>query len=86
MELIWGLLTTVQGQLERRQRETSHCALIAISITPLRHGFVDVYSTHGHVERMDPTRLPKIMIQWEPDGRKKRGPPRRTWKEGILQP
>jgi hypothetical protein len=37
----------------------------------------------GHVERMDPTRLPKIMIQWKPKGRKKPGHPRRTWKDGI---
>jgi len=29
----------------------------------------------GHVERMDPTRLPKIMIHWKPEGRKKRGRP-----------
>jgi hypothetical protein len=32
---------------------------------------------YGHVERMDPTRLPKIMIHW------KRGRPRRTWKDGL---
>jgi hypothetical protein len=25
---------------------------------------------YGHVERMDPTRLPKIMIYWKPEGRK----------------
>jgi hypothetical protein len=37
---------------------------------------------YGHVERMDPTRLPKIMIQWKPEG-KKRSRPRRTWKDGI---
>ena len=37
----------------------------------------------GHVERMDPTRLPKTMINWKPEGRKKRGHPRRTWKDGI---
>ena len=36
-----------------------------------------------HVERMDPTRLPKIVINWEPEGRKKRGRPGRTWKDGI---
>ena len=24
---------------------------------------------YGHVERMDPTRLPKIMIHWKPEGR-----------------
>ena len=38
---------------------------------------------YGHVERMDPTRLPKIMTHWKPEGRKKRGCPRRTWKDGI---
>jgi hypothetical protein len=30
---------------------------------------------YGHVERMDPTRLPKIMIHWKPEGRKKRDRP-----------
>jgi len=38
---------------------------------------------YGHVERMDQTRLPKIMIHWKPEGWKKRGRPRRTWKDGI---
>ena len=38
---------------------------------------------YGHVERMDPTRLPKIMINWKPEGKKKRDRPRRTWKGGI---
>jgi len=26
---------------------------------------------YGHVERMDRTRLPKIMVNWKPEGRKK---------------
>jgi hypothetical protein len=26
---------------------------------------------YGHVERMEPTRLPKIMINWKHEGRKK---------------
>jgi hypothetical protein len=38
---------------------------------------------YGHVERMDPTRLPKIVINWKPEGRKKRSRPRRTWKDGT---
>jgi hypothetical protein len=38
---------------------------------------------YGHIERMDPTRLPKIAINWKPEGRKKRGYPRGTWKYGI---
>ena len=37
---------------------------------------------YSHVERMDPTRLPKIMIHWKPE-EKKRGRTRRTWKDGI---
>jgi hypothetical protein len=38
---------------------------------------------YGHVERMGPTRLPNIMIHWKPEGRKKQGRPRRTWKDGM---
>jgi hypothetical protein len=38
---------------------------------------------YGHVERMDPTRLTKIMIHWKPEGRKQRDRPRKTWKDGI---
>jgi hypothetical protein len=39
---------------------------------------------YSHVERMDSTRLPKIMIHWKPEGRKKkRGRPWRTWKDVI---
>jgi hypothetical protein len=38
---------------------------------------------YGHVERMDPTRLPKIMIYWKPEGRKQQSRPRRTWIDGI---
>ena len=38
---------------------------------------------YGHFERMDQTRLPKIMINWKLEGRKKRGRPRRTCKDAI---
>jgi hypothetical protein len=34
---------------------------------------------YDHVERMDPMRLPKIIINWKPEG----GRPRRTWEDGI---
>jgi hypothetical protein len=43
----------------------------------------DIIIWYGHVERMDPTRLPKIMIHWKSGGREKRGRPWRTWKDGI---
>jgi len=32
---------------------------------------------------MDPMWLPRIMIHWKPEGRKQRGHPQRTWKDGI---
>jgi hypothetical protein len=38
---------------------------------------------YGHVERVDPTRLPRITIHWKPEGRKQQGHPQRTWKDGI---
>jgi hypothetical protein len=40
---------------------------------------------YDHFERMDPTLLPKIMIHWKHEGRKKQGRPRRTWKDGIYR-
>ena len=38
---------------------------------------------HSHVERMDPTRLPKIMINLKTRRKEKTRPPGRTWKDGI---
>jgi len=38
---------------------------------------------YGHFERMDPIRLPRIMIYWKPQRRKQRVRPRRIWKDGI---
>jgi hypothetical protein len=38
---------------------------------------------YGHVERMDPLRLPQIMSHWKPERKKKRGRPWRTWRDGI---
>ena len=37
----------------------------------------------GHFERMNRTGLPEIMIDWKPEGRKKRSRRRRTLKDGI---
>jgi len=40
---------------------------------------------YGHVERMDPTRLPKIMIQWKPEG-KNEAVPGEPGKIEYIQP
>jgi len=41
---------------------------------------------YGHVEGMDPTRLPKIMIHWKPEGRKNEAVPGESGKMVYIQP
>jgi hypothetical protein len=38
---------------------------------------------YGNVERIEQMQLPKIMNNWKPEGRRKRGRLRRTWKDGV---
>ncbi|CAG9833888.1 unnamed protein product [Diabrotica balteata] len=40
---------------------------------------------YGHVQRIEDTRLPKKIMQWVPPNRKKRGRPKKTWKEGVTK-
>jgi len=38
---------------------------------------------YGHVKRMQEERLPKLIVEWIPGERRKRGRPRKTWMEGV---
>jgi hypothetical protein len=38
---------------------------------------------YGHVKRMPQERIPKLIMNWIPWERRKRGCPRKTWKEGV---
>ena len=38
---------------------------------------------YGHVKRMQEERLPKLIMEWIPEERRKRGCPRKTWMEGV---
>jgi hypothetical protein len=38
---------------------------------------------HGHVKRMPEERIPKLIFDWMPRERRKRGLTRKTWMEGI---
>jgi hypothetical protein len=38
---------------------------------------------YGHVKRMKEERLPKLIMEWIPGERRKRGRPRKTWMEGV---
>jgi hypothetical protein len=36
-----------------------------------------------HVKRMPEERTPKLILEWVPAERRKRGRPRKTWMEGV---
>ena len=38
---------------------------------------------YGHVKRMPEDRIPKLIMEWIPRERRKRGRPRKTWMEGV---
>jgi hypothetical protein len=38
---------------------------------------------YGYVKRMPEERLPKLILEWVPEERRKRGRPRNTWMEGV---
>ena len=38
---------------------------------------------YGHVKRMPEDRIPKLIMEWIPLERRKRGRPRKTWMEGV---
>jgi hypothetical protein len=40
---------------------------------------------YGHVQRMEEGRLPKQVMKWSSQGRRKRGRPKLTWVEGIRE-
>jgi len=40
---------------------------------------------YGHVQRMEEGRSPKEVMKWSPPGRRKRGRPKLSWAEGIIE-
>ena len=38
---------------------------------------------YGHVKRMQEERIPKLIMDWIPQERRKRGRPRKTWMKGV---
>jgi hypothetical protein len=38
---------------------------------------------YGHVKRMVEERIPKLVMEWIPLARRKRGHPRKTWMGGV---
>ena len=40
---------------------------------------------YGHVRRMPEERIPKLIMEWIPRDKRKRGRPRKTWMEGLQE-
>jgi hypothetical protein len=40
---------------------------------------------YGHVKRMPEERITKLIMEWIPLERRKRGRPRKTWMEGVQE-
>jgi hypothetical protein len=40
---------------------------------------------YGHVKSMPDERIPKLIMEWIPEERRKRGRPRKTWMEGVQE-
>ena len=38
---------------------------------------------YGHVKRIPEERIPKLIMDWIPRERRKKGRPRKTWIEGV---
>ena len=38
---------------------------------------------YGHVRRMEEDRIPKMILEWEPEGKKRRGRPMTTWLQNV---
>ena len=38
---------------------------------------------HGHVKRVGNDRLPKLLMNWQPDGRNRRGRPKKRWRHNL---
>ena len=54
------------------------CLLIIINIIEQKR-----LQWYSHVKRMLEERIPKLIMDWIPQERRKRGRPRRTWMEGV---
>ena len=37
----------------------------------------------GHVNRMEKEAVPKVALRWTPDGKRKRGRPKETWRRTV---
>ena len=60
-------------------------AALYFHLCPVRLYYIFSTLSHwyGHVKRMPEERIPKLIMEWVPQERRKRGRPRKTWMEGV---
>jgi hypothetical protein len=39
----------------------------------------------GHIIRKDPNAVERIVLDWNPQGTRKRGRPKKTWKRSVVE-
>jgi hypothetical protein len=44
-----------------------------------------ILQLYGHIKRMPEERIPKLIMEWIPQDRRKRGRRRKTWIEGVQE-
>ena len=40
---------------------------------------------YGHVQWMDVDRIPRLVLNWKPEGKNRRGRPRKRWKDKLMK-
>ncbi|KAJ8952322.1 hypothetical protein NQ318_017216 [Aromia moschata] len=71
-----------RSRLERIKNERIR-EVMGIKQTIVEEIRVKQLKWYGDVQRMTQERLPKQILEWTPEGRRKRGRPRKSWLEGI---
>ncbi|XP_045463886.1 uncharacterized protein LOC123673448 [Harmonia axyridis] len=71
-----------RSKLERVRNEKIR-EIMGVEQTIVEEVRVKQLKYHGHVQRMAPERLTKQILDWVPAGKRRRGRPRNSWREGI---
>jgi hypothetical protein len=87
------MLSTEMDVLRRsarksRMERTKNESIKEIMGVKLKPDIIDIIEKerlqwYGHVQRMPEDRIPKLIMEWIPQERRKRGRPRKTWMEGV---
>ena len=72
LKIYWPMRVSNEGVRRRANNET-----ISELVTKRRWTWI------GHVLRMDNSYLPRVALTWAPEGKRKRGKPKETWRRTV---